>query len=123
MRKKFVIYDDDGGSEDVWLPMKYEVCGRCEGKGVHDCWDGGMTGDEMAEQGPDFYEDYMGGMYDKQCDECKGERVVAVVNRTLVTKEMLERYDRHEEAMYGLYAAEQAEREYFQRAAEAMSRW
>ena len=57
---------------------------------------GGMTGDEMAEQGPEFFEDYMSGMYSKPCEQCGGKNVVQVVNRKAITPELLARYEADE---------------------------
>ncbi len=55
------MYDTDPETQ-VEVPSKFEVCPRCKGHGVQDCWYGGMTGDEMAEQGPEFFDDYMAGV-------------------------------------------------------------
>lgn len=101
------LYD---GGEPVVLPTRFEVCPRCEGRGVHDCWEGGMTGDEMAEQGPEFFEDYMGGMYDTRCTECEGQRVVPVVNRERVDPDTLARYDEHMQLQAEMDAERDAER-------------
>jgi hypothetical protein len=98
-------YDDA-----VELPGKFQVCWRCEGKGVHDCWEGGMTGDEMAEQGPEFFEDYMSGMYDTQCTVCKGLRVIEVIDRERCDKELLRMYDEQEQELADMRAMEEAER-------------
>ena len=65
--------------EELWLPGKRVVCGRCDGKGTHvnPAVDGdGWTREEMDEQGPEFFEDYMGGVYDVTCHECRGRNVV-----------------------------------------------
>ena len=91
------VYDDDGGSEDLAFPSKYEVCWRCRGEGVHDCWEGGMTSDEMHEQGPEFIDDYRSGVYDKRCDQCNGLRVLLVVDRDRTDRKLLARYDKHVE--------------------------
>lgn len=88
--------------DGLTIPSKYEVCWRCEGSGVHDAWEGGMTGDEMAEQGPEFYEDYMSGVYDVRCTVCKGQRVIGVPDRARISPETLQWIDE----------AEQSEREY-----------
>jgi hypothetical protein len=60
----------------------FEVCSRCQGNGTHanPAFDG-MTGDEMEEMGEEryeFLEQYTtrGGMYDVNCEVCKGQRVV-----------------------------------------------
>lgn len=95
--------------EDIHLPGKFEVCPACQGSGTQDCWEGGMTGDEMAEQGPEFFEDYMNGVYSKPCDECKGQRVVVVPAKSLLTKEQLalvEKDEADKEAYYKELAAE-----------------
>lgn len=62
----------------------FAICPTCEGKGSHvnRAIDGnGITGEEMAELGPDFFEDYMSGVYDVRCEECGGNRVVTGCKR------------------------------------------
>jgi len=59
--------------------MDYAVCPRCRGEGSHvnPSVDGhGITAEEMDELGPEFFEDYMGGLYDVACERCEGKRVV-----------------------------------------------
>lgn len=61
------------------MSIKWVVCPRCDGEGSHvnPAVDGhGITSDEMDELGPDFFDDYMGGVYDVTCERCKGRRVV-----------------------------------------------
>lgn len=61
------------------MQQQFKVCGTCQGRGSHvnRAIDGnGITQDEMAEMGPEFFEDYMSGMYDVRCEECGGNRVV-----------------------------------------------
>lgn len=94
------VYDDN--DEIVHLKTIKEICPRCNGNGVHDCWEGGMTADEMDEQGPEFLDDYLGGMYNTCCTECNGKSVIDVVDEDRNPKELLELY----------YQAEQAEHEY-----------
>lgn len=99
----------------ITVPAKYEVCYRCEGRGVHDCWEGGMTGEEMEEQGPEFFEDYMNGVYSTKCTVCNGDRVVAVIDRDRCTPEELAAHDEAQEA-HNAYEAEcAAEARYFGR--------
>ena len=53
------------------LPVKFEVCHRCDGTGshIHPGVDGdGFTRREMHEMGPDFEEKYFRGDYDVQCE-------------------------------------------------------
>lgn len=86
------------GTGKLELPSRLEVCDRCEGKGTHvnEAIDGnGITASEMDELGPDFLEDYMGGVYDVRCTECKGRNVMPVVDEGRCSEELLEAY--HEE--------------------------
>ena len=46
-----------------------------------------MTQEDFDEAGPEFYEDYMGGVYDVACHECKGNRVVPVPDFARLTDE------------------------------------
>lgn len=66
-------YDDE---EEVRLPSRYEVCGRCRGRGVHDpeAFSGGFSVEEFHED-PDFAEEYLSGRYDVSCSVCGGRRV------------------------------------------------
>lgn len=83
--------------------MAYAVCPRCEGKGsiVNPNVDGhGITASEMDELGPDFFEDYMGGVYDIRCPECEGNRVVPACdedgcNRPIVSGKYWEDEESH----------------------------
>jgi hypothetical protein len=80
---------DQGGHEiALVLPAKFEVCPTCEGKGTHvnPSIDGhGLTAEDFADD-PDFEEAYFRGDYDVQCRRCKGERVVAVIDRPRLSK-------------------------------------
>lgn len=73
---EFKVTGPDG--EDMLLPAKWEVCGRCHGNGVHDhsAFSNGLREEETSD--PDFMEDYRRGAYDVRCEECDGQRVVAV---------------------------------------------
>lgn len=110
MRREIEVYDEDGSSEVLTLPTEFVVCWRCQGVGSHDCWEGGMTGDEMAEQGSDFFDDYMSGMYDAQCRVCKGLRVLEVVAKDRLTPEVLAKVERHEQEIEAMRAEQEAER-------------
>jgi hypothetical protein len=91
-----LLWDDDDCEYSAELPVKFEVCGTCEGRGSHvnpsiDC--GGLTAEDFDED-PGFYEDYMGGRYDQPCNECNGKRVAPVIVRWLADKETLAKLDR-----------------------------
>lgn len=91
-----LLNEDKSQFEDIHLPAKFEVCPRCQGGGKQDVYDGGMTGDEMAEAGQEFAEDYAAGVYFKPCEECNGKRVVAVADRSLLNAKQAEQLDEHE---------------------------
>jgi len=98
-------WDEDDCEVVIALPSKFSVCGTCNGKGAHvnpsiDC--NGITESEMYELGEDFREDYFSGMYNQQCNECAGKRVVAVVDEDILTKE--------QQGYYTQYLEEQQER-------------
>ena len=87
--------------DDEELPSRVVVCGMCGGKGCHvnPSIDGhGITLEEMDELGPEFFEDYMGGMFDVQCYRCHGKRVDAEVVDERLTKAQREAVERDWEA-------------------------
>lgn len=80
------LFDEDGSEFSVTLPAKYGVCTECEGHGT-------IMNPSIAEHAysmEEFMESYdeeerehyfkRGGMYDIPCTECKGARVVDVVD-------------------------------------------
>lgn len=86
------IYNCEDGTEEVYeFPCTFEVCGTCDGKGKHvnpsiDAH--GITQDEWENDWS--YEDrenYFSGMYDVQCNECKGRRVVPEINHDILSED------------------------------------
>lgn len=118
------VYDGiEGPAEvEVSVPAKYDVCGRCQGNGSQDVFDNGVPS-RYFDEDPDFAEDYRSGVYSKPCEKCDGLRVVQVPDRDVADKKALELYERGEEARLQVEYEEQAERRFFQRAAEGMARW
>lgn len=111
-----LLNQEKGQFEDIFLPGKYEVCQRCLGGGSQDVYDGGMTGAELYEAGQDFIDDYREGVYSKPCEECGGKRVVAVADRSKLTKKQTEQLDHYElitEQYYKELAAEAQYAGYF----------
>ena len=93
------VLDAEGYGVEHELPARFEVCGRCEGHGTHTnpAIDGnGLTSEDFDEQGPEFFADYMSGVYDVPCHECRGARVVAVLDRSRCPPELLKAYDKHQ---------------------------
>lgn len=86
----FTYEDDEGWEHEAALPARYAVCPTCEGRGshVHRAIDGnGITASEWAEWDIDERDDYLSGRYDVQCEECKGLRVVLVVDEEQLSDE------------------------------------
>ena len=85
----FILYTDNGTEVELTLPGKFEVCDRCEGHGTHlnpSIGEHAYTPEEFAESFDDEERaEYFrhGGMYDVQCEECHGQRVVLVVDESL----------------------------------------
>ena len=99
----FTYENDEGEEITAKLPAEYEVCSRCQGRGTHvnPNIDGhGISEDEW--NGPDWDEDsrqtYLSGGYDVTCEECRGLRVVLVVDESRCDKSLLERYLRARDA-------------------------
>ena len=76
---KVTIENDVGVERELTLPAVYEVCGRCQGEGKHTnpSIDGNGITQEEFDEDPDFRENYFSGVYDIECEECHGKRVVA----------------------------------------------
>lgn len=81
--------DLDAVEEKDWIPVKYELCETCRGKGtvVNPNIDRQGLSREDFDEDPDFAEDYFSGAYDIACNECNGERVALVVDEEKATKE------------------------------------
>lgn len=84
-------YGADG--EQVFLPTIKKVCPVCDGEGKHvnpNIDSNGLSAE--MENDPDFMDDYRSGVYDTQCNYCKGLRVVDALNELACTKEQLKEY-------------------------------
>jgi hypothetical protein len=56
--------------------VHYVVCPQCSGEGRSSLYLGAYTGSEWAEMDPEWQDDYMAGRLDRECETCRGERVV-----------------------------------------------
>jgi hypothetical protein len=103
-----ITYTNDLGDEcEEELPCKREVCPRCEGLGTHLNPAIGQHAYSQEEFDREFddeeREQYFkrGGIYDVQCQECRGEKVVDVIDeeacRTEEQKRILREYREGEE--------------------------
>jgi len=91
------LEDDDGVEETVELPATFEVCGVCDGKGMHvnPAIDGRGISPLEFDEDPDFAESYFTGLYDVTCYECHGQRVVPEIDRGAANSEAVERVETH----------------------------
>jgi hypothetical protein len=110
-RKKMEVIDENGDEITLDLPATREKCQTCDGKGTHvnPSIDGNGLPQECVDD-PEFMADYMGGVYDVQCEECKGERIVLVVDRDACPAEDLALLDDHYRTQRELDAEAEAER-------------
>jgi hypothetical protein len=104
-----ILEDDDGYEETFTVPVTFEVCGTCGGSGYHvnpsiDAH--GISPDEFARD-PDFFDDYRSGVYNQECNECGGNRVVPVLNEKSIKPDLLKRIN-DKIRWEGEYAREQA---------------
>ena len=98
-------HETSGGVEhEHELPAHFEVCSHCEGHGTHlhpDIRNHAYSPDEFYDS---FYEEERGeyfrrgGRYDVQCELCRGERVISVIDedaasRTLRGRRLLAIYN------------------------------
>ena len=93
------------------VPAKREVCPRCNGEGVHDhpAFSNGVS-PEMWDDDPDFREDYLSGVHDVTCSECKGKRVVDEPDWDRMTERQQELANTHYQALDDCAAEAAAER-------------
>jgi hypothetical protein len=88
--KKMVAIVIGENETEVEIPITFDVCDTCEGKGTHvnpsiDAH--GITEDEWCQWNSGEQEFYMSGGYDVECYECAGKRVVPVPAESRMTNE------------------------------------
>ena len=97
-------FNDEGDEVEHTFPAVNEVCERCEGYGMHLTPSIGNHAYSMDEFRESFdeeeAEEYFrrGGMYDVQCEECHGNKVVAMVDEDKLTPEQKTLYAEYQEA-------------------------
>jgi predicted methyltransferase len=98
----FTAEDDDGNEIEIELPAKFDVCSRCNGKGVHvnPSIDGNGLTQEDFDEDPDFEESYFRGDYDVCCHECDGKRVTIEPDFDAMNDEQKNLATRRNESLY-----------------------
>jgi len=112
------VIDDD--EFKVTFPAEFAVCPDCAGTGTtYLGWSAGeqpaFTAEDFAYEGPEFVEDYFSGAYDRQCPECKGQRVVLEVVEKFFTEEQKlfwKLYQEHLDGLHEMWAEMEAERRF-----------
>lgn len=104
MKINLTWYDSEEGEEiEHSFPAKNEVCSRCEGHGSHlnpSIGSHAYTLEEFNESFDDEgREEYFkrGGIYDVQCEECKGKNVVLVADENNFSAEDKVLYTQYQE--------------------------
>lgn len=111
---RITVLNEDSEEVELELPARFAVCPRCHGRGTHDhpAFARGITSDEW--RGPDWDDEsraaYMNGAYDVTCSECKGERVVVVVDEERFTAEQRAIWTEHLEQCRVMEAESASER-------------
>lgn len=111
-----IVIDDDDGIERE-LPITWETCDVCDGKGQHvnpNIDRQGLTAEDFHDD-PDFSDSYRRGDYDIVCNRCGGKKVVAVVDAAACDPAYLKIYRELQEAERETDAEAEAERRHFDR--------
>jgi hypothetical protein len=75
------------------LPTKYEVCDYCNGEGTRALGGACISGDALDDH--EFMSDYFNGAYDTKCEDCKGLRVIKVIDLDRMQPDMIKLWKRH----------------------------
>lgn len=106
---EFTVEDSEGEETTYRLPARNRVCRRCEGHGTHlnpSIGQHAYTREEFEhefdeEQRAEYFKH--GGIYDVQCEVCRGLRVVPTVDRkrcsTRELKAALALYDEQQRSL------------------------
>lgn len=100
MKATVILFEDDEETE-IEIPFKYEVCNVCRGTGSHinpDIDRQGLFYEDFED--PGFREDYFSGVYDVDCYQCHGQKVVAEIDDEYVsdeTKNLIDKFKKQRE--------------------------
>ena len=79
IRSWYEFYREDEGVEPE-IRLERIVCPQCRGQGTSTAYLGDVT--EWLAEDPDAIEDYLGGVYDRQCETCHGNNVIDSIVET-----------------------------------------
>lgn len=102
-----VLETEDGEEYEEVVPIIFDVCPTCEGKGRHvnpSIDEEGISEEQFADD-PEFREEYFRGTYDVPCYECHGQRVVPVIDTEHADPNVVKAIHEREDADYA-YARE-----------------
>lgn len=86
-RQRTLAYQHNVYTENLNLPTQWEICSGCKGEGKSSAYLGSFSSDDMNED-PEFYHDYMSGMFDRSCTLCHGSGKVRTIMYHLLPVEL-----------------------------------
>ena len=87
------------GDMEIQVNKVWEVCPECEGEGKHS--NPAFDGVNVNDLDQETLDNYMAGLYDIQCQVCKGRTTILVNDLTVLSDHQLETYEK-EQAQYRL---------------------
>ena len=98
MTAKVWVEEEDGIETLRTVPVEFDVCPLCDGKGKHvnSSIDAHGIGSDEFYEDPDFAEEYMAGVYDVSCYECQGKRVVPICKDAEVNEYLIRQADEYD---------------------------
>ena len=83
MSKTPILYCDDGS--EIELPWKWAICSHCQGHGTSSAYLSAYTQSDLDAAGPQFFDDFRAGRYDRACDGCESLGRVKIVDWSKLT--------------------------------------
>ena len=110
----FSLFREWAKDEGLHVPVRFGVCETCEGRGTHvnPSIDAHGIGAEewMHDWDDEEREGYLNGRYDVECAECKGLRVVEVLDENTAADEVKAAWDNWLAESWSSWAEQEAER-------------
>ena len=102
----FIVVPEESGDKEkereVNIPIRFEVCSCCQGKGtiVNPSVDPCGLGREDFDQDPDLEEDYYGGIFNVRCEACWGGGLEAHPDKGRMNAAHVEAWASYEENQF-----------------------